>query len=85
MVNRLGLLLRHSVLIIGAAVMLAPFIIMVSISLKPPGEVFAPQFSLLPQQWYVVENYTAAFTRVPLARFILNGFIVTFCIFLMQA
>jgi multiple sugar transport system permease protein len=85
MVSGLSLLLRHAVLIAGASVMLAPFILMVSISLKPPGEVFAPQFSLLPQQWYVAENYTAAFTRVPLARFILNGFLVTFCIFLMQA
>ena len=80
-----GPLLRHSLLLAGAAVMLAPFIIMVSISLKPPGEVFAPQFQLLPNQWHAVENYTAAFTRVPLARFVLNGFFVTFCIFAAQA
>lgn len=77
--------LRHLVLLLGAAVMLAPFVVMVSLSLKPPGEVFAPEFRLLPQQWHAVENYTAAFTRVPLARFILNGFIVTACIFAAQA
>ncbi|MCA3288272.1 MAG: carbohydrate ABC transporter permease [Roseomonas sp.] len=85
MAKRLSMFLRHALLILGAGIMLAPFVLMISISFKPPGEVFAPQFTLLPQQWYAVENYTAAFTRVPLARFILNGFLVTFCIFVMQA
>jgi multiple sugar transport system permease protein len=80
-----GEVLRHAVLLLGAAVMLAPFVVMVAISLKPPGEVFAPVFTLLPQQWHAVENYTQAFTRVPLARFLLNGFIVTFSIFALQA
>jgi len=65
----------HLALLAGAAVMLAPFILMLSISLKPPGEVFSPHFSLLPTQWYAVENYTAAFTKVPLVRFLLNGFL----------
>ena len=41
--------LRHVVLGLGAVVMLAPFVLMISISLKPPGEVFAPSFSLLPR------------------------------------
>ena len=85
MAKRLSILVRHALLVLGAGIMLAPFVLMISISFKPPGEVFAPQFTLLPQQWYAVENYTAAFTRVPLARFILNGFLVTFCIFAMQA
>ncbi|MCA3311679.1 MAG: carbohydrate ABC transporter permease [Roseomonas sp.] len=85
MAKRLSIILRHALLILGAGIMLSPFVLMISISFKPPGEVFAPQFTLLPQQWYAVENYTAAFTRVPLARFILNGFLVTFCIFVMQA
>jgi len=85
MAKRLSMFLRHALLILGAGIMLAPFVLMISISFKPPGEVFAPQFTLLPQQWYAVENYTAAFTRVPVARFILNGFLVTFCIFVMQA
>jgi len=78
-------LIRHALLLAGAAVMLAPFVLMVSISLKPPGEVFAPEFRLLPVQWHAAENYAAAFTKVPLARFVLNGFIVTFAIFAFQA
>ena len=77
--------LRHAVLLAGAAVMLFPFVVMVSTSLKPPGEVFAPVFTLLPQSWNAVENYVTAFTRVPLARFILNGFIVGAAIFFFQA
>jgi multiple sugar transport system permease protein len=58
---------------------------MIAISLKPPGEVFAPVFTLLPDQWHAWENYRDAFTKVPLARFMLNGFIVTFAIFAVQA
>jgi multiple sugar transport system permease protein len=76
--------LRHVALLAGAVVMLFPFVVMVSTSLKPPGEVFAPVFTLLPERWHAVQNYTAAFTRVPLLRFVLNGFIVTFAIFLCQ-
>ena len=85
MARALGLILRHGLLLVGAAVMLAPFVVMIAISLKPPGEVFSPSFTLLPQQWHAVENYTAAFTRVPLARFLGNGFFVTGCIFAVQA
>jgi ABC-type glycerol-3-phosphate transport system permease component len=33
----MGSALRHTLLLLGAAVMLAPFVLMVSISLKPPG------------------------------------------------
>lgn len=69
----------------GAVLMLAPFVIMVSVSLKPPGEIFAPQFRLLPETWHAVENYSYAFTKQPLGRFILNGVIVTTAIFAAQA
>ena len=77
-------LARHVVLGLGAVLMLAPFVLMVSVSLKPPGEIFSPDFTLLPKVWHAVENYSAAFTRQPLARFILNGFIVTGAIFFFQ-
>lgn len=77
--------LRHLILAVGGVVMLAPFVLMVSVSLKPAGEIFAPGFALLPTQWHAAQNYSDAFTKVPLARFILNGFIVTFAIFAAQA
>jgi multiple sugar transport system permease protein len=75
---------RHAVLGLGAVLMLAPFVIMVSVSLKPSGEIFSPEFSLLPKQWHAWQNYADAFTKQPLARYILNGFIVTGAIFTCQ-
>jgi len=76
---------RHLMLGMAVFFSVAPFVLMVAISLKPPGEVFSPQFTLLPQQWHAVENYTLAFTKQPLLRFILNGLFVTACIFAAQA
>ncbi|MGL4437943.1 MAG: carbohydrate ABC transporter permease [Bosea sp. (in: a-proteobacteria)] len=78
-------MLRHALLLLGAAFMLFPFVVMVSTSLKPAGEIFSPTFSLLPQTWAAVENYTTAFTRIPLGRFIFNGVFVGFLIFFFQA
>jgi multiple sugar transport system permease protein len=76
--------LRHVVLLAGAAVMLAPFVWMVACSLKPNAEILSANLTLLPERWAVVENYTMAMTRVPMARFLLNGVIVTVAIFALQ-
>lgn len=76
--------LRYGVLVIGAALMLAPFVWMVSTSLKAPDEIFDPGFSLLPDTLYAWENYHRAFTEVPMARFLLNGVIVCGGILLFQ-
>ena len=75
---------RHAVLGLGAVLMLAPFVIMISVSLKSSGEIFSPEFSLLPKQWHAWQNYADAFSKQPLARYILNGFIVTGAIFTCQ-
>ncbi|MBY0361577.1 MAG: carbohydrate ABC transporter permease [Phreatobacter sp.] len=77
-------LFRHAALGLGAFLMLAPFVIMISVSLKPSGEIFSPEFTLLPKQWHAWQNYADAFTKQPLARYILNGFIVTGSIFACQ-
>jgi multiple sugar transport system permease protein len=76
--------LRHILLASGAIVMLAPFVLMVSLSLKPPAEIFAAELRLLPETWHALENYSAAFSKQPLARYILNGFLVTGAIFAAQ-
>ncbi|MET4701303.1 multiple sugar transport system permease protein [Constrictibacter sp. MBR-5] len=76
--------LRHVLLLAGAAFMLAPFAWMISTSLKPPGEIFLDHIRWWPNDLHVVENYTAAFTRAPLLRFMLNGVIVTATIFALQ-
>lgn len=77
--------MRHLLLSGGALLMVAPFILMISISLKPSHEIFAPEFRLLPEQWHALQNYSAAFAKQPLGRFLLNGVLVTACIFSAQA
>ncbi|MCG8692146.1 MAG: carbohydrate ABC transporter permease [Minwuiales bacterium] len=75
---------RHAVLLAGATVILAPFVWMVSTSVKPPDEVFSAELHLIPKNFYGVENYREAFTAIPLVRYMLNGAIVTASIFALQ-
>jgi multiple sugar transport system permease protein len=75
---------RHLVLMSGALVMLMPFIWMLLTSFKAPDEIFSSELRFLPENWYIVENYTEAVTRTPLLKFLLNGVIVTIAIFLCQ-
>jgi multiple sugar transport system permease protein len=77
-------ILKHAVLILGAIVVLAPFYQMIATSLKPSAEIAEGSLSLFPRQWHAVENYHAAFTATPLARYLVNGVIVTVSIFVIQ-
>lgn len=77
-------LLRHLVLAVTAAFALIPFVWMVSLSLKPPGEIFQASFSVLPERWFVLENYGQALTDQPLPRFMLNGAFVCASILFLQ-
>ena len=65
-------------LLLGAAALLvlAPYIFMVSASMKPGGEIFQASLNLWPHRFYAFENYRKALTAVPLLRFLLNGAIV---------
>ncbi|WP_457814296.1 carbohydrate ABC transporter permease (plasmid) [Sinorhizobium meliloti] len=77
-------ILRHAVLLVTAALILAPFVWMVSLSIKPPGEIFRASFSFWPEQFYGIENYTKAITQAPLLRYMLNGVIVCASILALQ-
>jgi multiple sugar transport system permease protein len=79
-----GAIARHVVLLITAAVVLVPFAWMVSLSLKPPGEIFRAHFRFWPEQFYLVQNYGKALTSVPLPRFLLNGVVVCTAIVTLQ-
>ncbi|MFD9900308.1 carbohydrate ABC transporter permease [Mesorhizobium sp. NPDC059025] len=79
-----GAIVRHVVLLMTAAIMSVPFVWMVSLSVKSPGEIFRGSFSLLPQHWYLVENYGRALTASPLPKFMLNGLGVCLAILLLQ-
>jgi len=61
------------VLLIGGFVMVAPFVWMISTSLKPAKEVFLGNFFPLAPTW---ENYLAVLNKVPFARWYLNSLIV---------
>ncbi len=83
--NRLAFgVFRHAVLLALAALVLLPFAWMVATSLKPPSEIFIDHVRWWPDTLHVVENYTAAFTKAPLLRFLINGVIVTATIFVIQ-
>ena len=78
-------LLRHMVLMAGAAVMRGPFVLMLSGSLKPGYEIVSAELTLLPQEeWAIGENYGRALTSVPLLRFMLNGVIICTSILAVQ-
>lgn len=75
---------RHAVLLLTSALIMVPFVWMVSLSLKPPSEIFRTSFSLLPEQWYAVENYTRALTSTALPRYMANGVFVCAAILALQ-
>ncbi|MGY8681760.1 carbohydrate ABC transporter permease [Bradyrhizobium sp. UFLA05-153] len=77
-------ILRHVILLITASFILLPFVWMVSLSLKPPGEIFREHFSLLPEQWYALQNYSKALTSAPLPRYMGNGLLICAAILVLQ-
>ncbi|AYG62091.1 carbohydrate ABC transporter permease [Rhizobium jaguaris] len=82
---RLGIGLgRHAALLPTTLFALIPFIWMVSLSVKPPNEIFGSPFALIPQHWDAYENYSKALSTAPLARFMVNGAIVCFAILALQ-
>jgi ABC-type glycerol-3-phosphate transport system permease component len=74
--QRARITLSTLVILLGALLMLAPLVWMVSTSLKDEGDVF-----LIPVQWIpkriLWSNYPAALTFVPYARYFLNSVVVT--------
>ncbi|MCA1510342.1 carbohydrate ABC transporter permease [Bradyrhizobium sp. NBAIM01] len=69
-------ILRHAVLLVTAALILVPFLWMISLSIKAPGEIFHASFSFWPVQFYGIENYEKALTEAPLLRYMGNGLVV---------
>ncbi len=96
--------IKHAVLILGALIVILPFYVMVSYSLKSPHEIesntggfFGAQEPMVDEycvklgnprdacvETPVVYNYTQAFKKAPLLRYLLNGILVTASIFIIQ-
>lgn len=75
---------RHTLLLTTSALMMVPFVWMISLSLKPPGEIFRASFRFLPEHWYAFENYSRAITEAPLPHYMLNGLVVCVAILVLQ-
>lgn len=65
-----------AVMVLGAAVMLLPFAWMISTSLKTAGATFVMPPQLIPGE-PTLDNYAAAFTTLPMGRFLLNSLMVS--------
>ncbi|GAB2567273.1 carbohydrate ABC transporter permease [Gracilibacillus alcaliphilus] len=68
--------LIHLMLIVGAVVMITPFLWMVLTSMKSFGEAMQVPITILPQEW-LLENYAEVFASVDLLRYYFNTFVVT--------
>ena len=73
--KRLRVLALHAVLVIGALATLAPLLWMVSASLMPSGQANVLPPRLLPSP-VTFEHYVELFTRLDLARYLLNSALV---------
>ncbi|TCH96634.1 carbohydrate ABC transporter permease [Roseococcus sp. SYP-B2431] len=67
---------RLALLSVLGLLMLAPYIWMLSASLKPTDEIFRANLALIPERWAAIENYGRVFAQVPVARYLMNGVIV---------
>jgi multiple sugar transport system permease protein len=80
----LGRILRLSILTLGALIFLAPYIFMISTAGKAQSDIFNASLNLIPQQWFYVQNFTKALSRVAMGRLLFNGVIVCALIFAFQ-
>lgn len=81
---RLAGVLRHAMLLAIAAFALMPFAVMLTTSIKPAAEIFTEDYRWWPHQTAFIANYTEALTRVPIARYLLNGVVVTVSVLFLQ-
>jgi multiple sugar transport system permease protein len=75
---------RLAVLGLAAFVVLAPYIWMVAVSMKPQDEVFQASLSLIPQRFAIVENYGKVLATIPILTYVVNGLIVCLGILVFQ-
>jgi len=68
-------------LLLGALIMVAPFLVMLLVSLVPTSAFLARNFS--PANWSL-DNYFSTFEQVPFARFYFNSAFVTVSVTLLQ-
>lgn len=80
----LGRAIRLTLLSLGALIFLAPYIFMISTAGKAQSEIFTSSLSLIPTQFFYLENFAKAFGRVSMGQLLWNGVIVCGLIFVIQ-
>jgi multiple sugar transport system permease protein len=75
---------RLAVLSLAALLVLAPYVWMVSVSLKPQDEVFRASLSLIPQNPAAAQNYGKVLATIPIGSYLRNGLVVCFGILVFQ-
>ena len=79
-----GRIIRFALLSLGALMILAPYIFMISTAGKTQSDIFTSSLSLIPQHFYFAENFAKAFAKVPMATLLWNGVVVCGLIFFFQ-
>ncbi|MES0202511.1 carbohydrate ABC transporter permease [Mesorhizobium australicum] len=79
-----GRIIRFALLSLGALMILAPYIFMISTAGKTQSDVFTSSLSLIPQHFYFAENFAKALSKVPMATLLWNGVVVCGLIFFFQ-
>lgn len=75
---------RLVALSLAAFVVLAPFIWMISVSMKPQDEVFSGSLDLIPQRFALIENYGKVLSTIPIGTYVFNGIVVCLGILVFQ-
>ncbi|BCG72410.1 sn-glycerol-3-phosphate transport system permease protein UgpE [Mesorhizobium sp. 113-1-2] len=79
-----GRIIRFALLLLGALMILAPYIFMISTAGKTQSDIFTSSLTLIPQHFYFDENFAKAFAKVPMATLLWNGVVVCGLIFFFQ-
>ncbi|MBZ9727740.1 carbohydrate ABC transporter permease [Mesorhizobium sp. B2-3-14] len=79
-----GRIIRFALLSLGALMILAPYIFMISTAGKTQSDIFTSSLSLVPQHFYFAENFAKALSKVPMATLLWNGVVVCGLIFFFQ-
>lgn len=65
----------HTLLFLGALLVLMPFLWMLSVAFKSRDEVFLPGINLIPRE-FTLEHFHTALSKAPILRFLINGVLV---------
>ena len=73
---KLSDVLSHVVLLLGAAIMLMPFVWMFFTAIKAPSEIFEASFWPWPRTWYGWGHFQEVLKTAPMGQFMWNGLVV---------